>query len=166
MKHKTWINTIVVLGLLVTSSNVLSPAAARQARAEVTATIWYVTNGATGGCSSWADACSLQHAVLNAVPDTEIWVAAGTYKYGVTRVDSLEMENGVAIYGGFVGTETSRDQRNPDPATNGTVLSGDDKDYHVVTASGTDSTAILDGFTITGGNANFQHPDSLSLIHI
>ena len=168
MKHKTWINLIVVLGLLFTSSNVLSPAAARLARAEVNATILYVTNGATGGCSSWADACSLQHAVLNAVPDTEIWVAAGTYKYGVTRVDSLEMENGVAIYGGFTGTETNRDDRDENPATNGTVLSGDigtegvasDNRYHVITASGTDSTAVLDGFTITGGNANFQHPDS------
>ena len=47
-----------------------------------------------------------------------------------------------------------------------TILSGDlaeddepnfvnnsDNSYHVVTGSGTNSTAILDGFTITAGNA-------------
>ena len=33
------------------------------------------------------------------------------------------MKNGVGIYGGFLGTETLRSQRNP--ASNVTVLSGD-----------------------------------------
>jgi predicted outer membrane repeat protein len=70
----------------------------------------------------------------------------------------------VAIYGGFVGNESLRTGRNPNPATNGTVLSGDlsrndtanwgnrtDNSLQVVSASGTDASAILDGFTISGG---------------
>ena len=165
MKHKRWINVLLMVGLLV-STGVLSPAALRPARAEVTATIWHVINEATGGCSSWIDACSLYVAVTTAVPDTEIWVAEGTYTYSGDRDVSIEMESGVALYGGFEGTETSRDQRNPDPTTNSTVLSGDigvvgnnsDNRYHVVTASGTDSTAVLDGFTITAGNADGSDP--------
>ncbi len=34
-----------------------------------------------------------------------------------------------------------------------------DNSYHVVTGSGTNATAILDGFTIRGGNANGSFPD-------
>ncbi len=165
MKHRNWINVLIMVGLLV-STGVLSPAALRPARAEVTSTIWHVINEATGGCSSWIDACSLYVAVTTAVPDTEIWVAEGTYTYSGDRDVSIEMESGVALYGGFEGTETSRDQRNPDPTTNSTVLSGDigvvgnnsDNRYHVVIASGTDSTAVLDGFTITAGNADGTDP--------
>ncbi|MFN7929951.1 MAG: hypothetical protein U0Y68_18785 [Blastocatellia bacterium] len=61
--------------------------------------------------------------------------------------------------------QNSLSQRDLNPATNDTVLSGDlnnndgpdffdhieDNCYHVVTGSGTDNTAILDGFTITRG---------------
>jgi parallel beta-helix repeat protein len=55
-----------------------------------------------------------------------------------------------------------------DPNTHQTILSGDlnendapnfvnnyENSYHVVTGAGTNSTAILDGFTITAGNANY-----------
>jgi predicted outer membrane repeat protein len=75
----------------------------------------------------------------------------------------------VALYGGLAGTEISLDQRNPDVFIS--ILSGDllgndsgaiasnnptrsENSYHVVTGSGADATAVLDGFTITGGNAN------------
>jgi hypothetical protein len=169
MKHKTWINWLVVLGLLV-STGILNLTAPLTARAEIIAvTILYVEYAASGDCSSWSNACSLNTAVTNAVSGTEIWVPAGIYNLsGGGRERELQMKNGVAIYGGFDGTETSRDQRNPDPATNGTIISGDigmvgdasDNRYHVVTASGTDSTAILDGFTITAGNADGEIPDN------
>ncbi len=66
----------------------------------------------------------------------------------------------MGIYGGFNGTETLRTQRNP--SANVTRLSGDigatrdwaDNSYHVVVGSYTNSTAVLDGFTIYAGNAN------------
>lgn len=98
----------------------------------------------------------------------EIWVKAGTYRPdrgSRDRAGSFRMRNGIAIYGGFAGGETSRSQR--DTSTNVTTLSGDigtigvadDNSYHVVDASGVDATAILDGFTIFGGNADGAHPD-------
>ena len=127
----------------------------------------------SGNCSSWANACTLQTALTGAVPGQEIWVAAGTYKPSsdpADRTATFQLKNGVAVYGGFAGTENNRSLRNP--AANLSVLSGDiDNDdtqtpvitnlttvtgigtnsYHVVTGA---TGATLDGFTITAGNAN------------
>jgi len=89
----------------------------------------------------------------------EVWVAAGTYKPTSTtdRTVSFQLKSGVALYGGFNATETVGEQR--DWATNVTILSGDigtpgdssDNSYHTVVGA---SNAILDGFTVTDGNAN------------
>jgi hypothetical protein len=132
--------------------------------------------GANDG-TSWADAYSdLQDALAVAESGNDVWVAAGTYLPGGpgARAATFQLRSGVGIYGGFAGTEVSRSER--DPATNPTVLSGDlngndievlepadlvdestrsDNSYHVVTGSGADETALLDGFVITGGNANY-----------
>ena len=120
-------------------------------------------SGANNG-TSWANAfTSLQSALTAAASGDEIWVAAGTYKPTATadRNFSFALKNGVGVYGGFAGTETMRSQRNP--ATNVTILSGDigtggvatDNSYHVVTSDSTvTSTGILDGFTVTGGQAD------------
>ena len=90
---------------------------------------------------------------------TQIWVAAGTYVPSVPtdpelpRTASFSLVNGVALYGGFEGTEGSLADR--DPATHETILDGEGYSYHVVTAPvAVDTTAILDGFVITGGNAS------------
>jgi len=142
----------------------------------------YVDVDATGAetGASWTDAyTSLQDALAAAVSGDQIWVAEGIYYpdvgSGVTdddRTETFTLVDGVGIYGGFVGTESSLGER--DWETNVTVLSGDiDEDdtadpngvvtdvanitgsnaYHVVTGSGTDSTAVLDGFVVTAGNA-------------
>ncbi len=122
----------------------------------------YVNANATGGNNgtSWADAFTeLQTALSNLCTSvTEIWVAQGTYKptTGTDRNITFGMKNGVAIYGGFNGTETQLSQRNW--LTNVTTLSGDigpagdaGNSYTVVLAgSGVNTTAILDGFTVTG----------------
>ena len=78
------------------------------------------TGAETG--TSWADAFTdLQDAltVIIGAPGyaEEIWVAAGTYTPDPSglvdpREASFQLINGVAIYGGFTGTETSREQRN------------------------------------------------------
>ncbi|MGA2071057.1 MAG: right-handed parallel beta-helix repeat-containing protein [Sedimentisphaerales bacterium] len=113
---------------------------------------------------------------------TEIWVAEGTYKPDRSsaepngsgdRTATFNLINKVAIYGGFPPGGGDWQSRNPD--TYKTILSGDlkgndrqnvdpcdllndpcraENSYHVVTGSNTDRTAVLNGFTITGGNAS------------
>jgi hypothetical protein len=119
-------------------------------------------SGANDG-SSWTHAFTdLQSAVAAAVAGDEIWVAAGTYKptAGSERGVSFQLASGVGVYGGFAANETLRSQR--DWAANVTTLSGDigtegdnsDNSYHVVSTENTDSTTVLDGFTVTGGRAD------------
>jgi hypothetical protein len=127
-----------------------------------------LASGANNG-SSWADAYQgsngVQAAMAVAIAGDELWVAQGNYEptAGATRTIYFPLRNGVAIYGGFAGTESSLGQRNV--ALNVTVLNGDlagndgssiftDNSYHVVDATGTNTTAVLDGFTVRGGNAN------------
>lgn len=126
--------------------------------------IIYVNANATGdnNGTSWANAyTSLQDALASAKFDSQIWVAAGTYKPSQSeREISFQLKNGVAIYGGFAGDETKLAQR--DWHKNSTILSGEignlnnqtDNSYHVVDASNITNSAVLDGFTIIGGNAN------------
>ena len=130
---------------------------------------WYVDADASGtdNGSSWTDAFNdLQDALTVAQPGDEIWVAGGTYTPGSSRSDTFQLAGGVAVRGGYAGVGA------PDPnvrstSTYETILSGDcngddgadfanngDNSYHVVTGSNTDATAVLDGFTITAGNAN------------
>jgi hypothetical protein len=141
-----------------------------------------VTPDGTGDGSDWASAANLQDALTaarNAATIDEIWVAAGVYypdETSTTDSDSpvsFELVDGVAIYGGFTVGDESLDDRNPDPATNGTILSGDitqDDDIlsgdnngntipdgletnsrGVVLSNSNADNAILDGFTITAG---------------
>jgi hypothetical protein len=146
----------------------------------------YVDKDATGTATglSWTDAyTSLQSALTAATSGDEIWVATGVYTPGTARTSTFRMKYQVAIYGGFAGTETQRDQR--DWVANPTVLSGDidgndtvdergvvtqtsniqgNNAYHVVTADANNGmppspisnyrTAVLDGFIVTGGLAN------------
>lgn len=154
------------------------------------ANILYVSASATGNNlgTSWADAYTdLQDALdNNCAGVAEIWVAAGTYqpsKYPANcngcnnpRDNTFQLKDGIALYGGFNGTETTLSER--DFENNVTILSGDYNDddtvsgsgntlvifnnnenaYHVVLAAfpvnDTTSTTLIDGFTITGGNAN------------
>jgi predicted outer membrane repeat protein len=126
----------------------------------------YVNEAATGNQTglSWIDAFTdLQSALqVNCDIIKEIWVAKGYYSpttYSYDREATFQLLNNKAIYGGFAGIETALVQR--DFMNNHTELDGEiDGDdrvkgnvYNVVTGSGTDSTAILDGFTIARGYA-------------
>ncbi|MCP4123312.1 MAG: hypothetical protein GY751_16285 [Bacteroidetes bacterium] len=132
----------------------------------------YVKDDAAGNNdgSSWINAyTSLQTALENVSGGDEVWVAKGTYKPNYKtepddlRTSTFQLKNGVVIYGGFNGTESNIFER--DWKANQTILSGNigtndeiaDNCYHVVTGSNTDSTAVIDGFIITGGNADFTN---------
>jgi parallel beta-helix repeat protein len=126
----------------------------------------YVDINASGADSgaSWTDAfTSLSSALLAAIDGDTIRVADGTYKPTATtdRTLSFALRQGVGIYGGYAGYGAADpDARNV--ALYASVLSGDigatgdnsDNSYHVVTSLACDATATLNGFTITGGNAN------------
>lgn len=112
-----------------------------------------------GDGSSWASALNdLQAALAAAQPGDEIWVQQGLYKpHPTNRAISFNLKNGVALYGGFTGVEESLLQRNPALTS---TLSGEinsaatnDNSYHVVLANDVNSSAILDGFLITAGQA-------------
>lgn len=131
-----------------------------------------LTTGAGDG-SSWSDAfqgpLGVQMALAAATAGDDIWVAEGTYKPADSmgsRAVSIDLQNDVGLYGGFTGGESSLAERPPFQA-HPSVLSGDlmgddlpgggnrfENSFHVVNTTGTNSTAILDGFEITAGNAN------------
>ena len=125
--------------------------------------------------SSWAAPVALQSALAATGICKEIWVAKGLYKPTATTDTSIRFNvaSGVsqAVYGGFAGNETAREQR--DPTANLTVLSGDIDNNDTTDANGVDvdsthivgsnshnvvmlqyavSDTVLDGFTITGGD--------------
>ncbi|RYF25496.1 MAG: T9SS type A sorting domain-containing protein [Flavobacteriales bacterium] len=137
-------------------------------------TIRYVKETATGtgDGSSWVNASNnLQGMIDASASGDQVWVAQGTYKPTLTLVSSsgtadaqrdksFALKTGVAVYGGFVGSEATLSERNF--VANLTVLSGDlgapsdisDNAYHVVTAYAASANTSLDGFTISDGNAN------------
>jgi len=137
--------------------------------ARATGPVYVKPNGMAGSCNSWANACPLQYALGVATSGSALWVMKGTY-YPTSSADRTvsfvlnSLNDGVAIYGGFAGTETQLNQR--DPVANVTTLSGDigvagdknDNSYHVVQAFNGTSNTILDGFTIRDGNANAITP--------
>lgn len=124
--------------------------------------------------SSWALAKDLPSALASSSCG-EIWVAEGVYKptAGSDRTATFAVSSGVAVYGGFGGTENNRAER--DPAVHRSVLSGDigdddavdaqgvtlraadiigDNSYHVVSMGAVSTDTVLDGFTLSGGLAD------------
>ena len=71
--------------------------------------------------------CLLQLATIiaGATSGDQVWVAAGTYypTTGASRTVAFTLKCGVAVYGGFNGTELTLGARNW--TTNVTILSGD-----------------------------------------
>ncbi|GEM_PF-969887 len=135
--------------------------------------IVYVDQTATGGNTgaSWTDAfVSLQSAILITTDGDTIRVADGTYKPTPTanRALSFVLRGGVAICGGFAGFGAPNPDAR-DPVLYATRLSGDigaagdtaDNSYHVVVAM-MSGTPVLDGLTITAGNASGSSPDAIS----
>ncbi len=139
---------------------------------KITGNRLYVNDNAAGTNTglSWANAFkSLQEALTVAKASggqiTEIWVAGGVYTPGTLRTSSFKLVEGVKMYGGFVGNETTLAQRVLSVG-NQSYLSGEigtglqnDNSYHVVDASGVSYQSELDGFTIAEGYANGSSPN-------
>ncbi|MCX5636975.1 MAG: right-handed parallel beta-helix repeat-containing protein, partial [Planctomycetota bacterium] len=144
--------------------------------------IIYVDANAVGNNgSSWADAYKfLQDGLADAkssAKPVEIRVAQGIYKPDEDtlhpngtgdRTAAFQLINGVTLKGGYAGPRMSLSGADPnsrDIKEYETILSGDigipsdksDNCFHVFyhpEGLNLDDTAILDGFTITGGNAD------------
>jgi hypothetical protein len=124
-----------------------------------TSKIYYVDGAAVsaGDGTSWETAFTHPQDALNVATDgDQVWVAQGIYgPLGPAGGEVVRLKTGVCVLGGFVGTESESDLRNPGAAV--TVLDGQGSSYHVVTGA---DRAVLDGFTVTGGNASGNMPQS------
>lgn len=114
----------------------------------------YNGNDANNGTAWDTDALkTIEAAVTKAAAGDEIWVKTGTY--AATTHGSLYyilVNKGVGIYGGFAGTETDRNQRNPRTYTTTVdcwLNSGNGHAFYVNPAAG--AAVTIDGFTIHGG---------------
>ena len=132
------------------------------------ANIIYVdSNAATGGNgTSWETAIKYLQDALDVTVSgrgDQVWIAQGTYYpddgANVTEGDrfaSFMIKDQVALYGGFIGTETELAQR--DWESYPTILSGEiweDSSYWSIHVTTIDNNAVtFDGITITKGNAN------------
>lgn len=102
------------------------------------AAVCHVVQGASGSGASWEDATGdLQAAIDAANPGDQIWIAASTYqptsliKSTKKTSKAFILKDGVSLYGGFAGNESSLDDRAtgslPYIMTNETILSADDE---------------------------------------
>jgi len=132
--------------------------------------VLHVSALAAGGGNglSWGTAFSDLQDAINAASGSgggfhQIWVAQGTYRPdggSGDRAIAFALHDGLSLYGGFEGDESSLSQR--DPAQNPTILCGDigiagdpaDNSLHVVTLNAFFSSAHIDGFTIRHGRAD------------
>ncbi|MBN2002893.1 MAG: hypothetical protein JXA21_06020 [Anaerolineae bacterium] len=178
MTHKHILSCLVMC-IALTALALAAPQAAFACGGGVICVDADATGAATG--LSWTDAyTNVQDALAVANYGDEIWVAEGVYypDEGMGQTDNamtatFALKPGVALYGGFAGTEATLGMRNP--AVYLTVLSGDidgndstdsygivtstealagRNAYHVVMSENMTETARLDGFTITAGNAD------------
>jgi len=173
MKHgHRFVMVALVAGMLAVALVPLT-AGSQGARAQAGGIIYVDADaaGANNG-ASWRHAFTdLQDALDEAEPLDQIWVAEGTYKPTRQFIDddprsaTFQMVNGAAIFGGFdPGTGVTK-FADRDWVANETILSGnigdldrsDDNSYHVFyhpEGTNLDGSALLDGFTIIGGNAD------------
>jgi hypothetical protein len=116
----------------------------------VHATVYYVSpEGDNSDGLTWATAFQSPAKALSTITsgNHEVWVKQGTYISAAT----LKWVPGANFYGGFTGTETSRDERNLDPSL--TVLEGN-RTSGVLSTNQSAYRTLWNGFTIQKGKAS------------
>jgi predicted outer membrane repeat protein len=106
--------------------------------------------GAVQDGTSWETAyINLQPALSAASSDTEIKVADGEYTPESTGDSTFQLKNGVSVLGGFAGYGAG-DPDARDPGAFETIIRGQASGLNtgVITGSGTDSTAVIDGVVV------------------
>jgi len=128
----------------------------------------------TGTGNGWGDAFNdLQEAFTLARASggdiSQIWIADGIYTPATNghRAQGFDLISGVSLFGGFVGTEASLDDRIEGAAQS--ILSGDlnqddgpnltnreENTINTLFLHTEDNRITLDGLIVEGGNANFE----------
>ncbi|MDY7092394.1 MAG: choice-of-anchor Q domain-containing protein [Acidobacteriota bacterium] len=111
-------------------------------------TTFYVSpqgNNSNSGTSWSAARQTIASALSSAGSGDQVWVAAGTYQ------ESLTMVSGVALYGGFQGTESSVDQRDLSSASSTTIIDGSGASAVITVPSNASTSTRIDGFTVQHG---------------
>ncbi|MGD9679345.1 MAG: T9SS type A sorting domain-containing protein [Vulcanibacillus sp.] len=129
--------------------------------------IIYVKSDGTGDGSSWSNATQDLQGAINAESVQQVWVAKGIYyasEYlpGETddKMKSFQFKEGVHVYGNFNGDEVSINERDllsiNMKSSQNSVLTTNSSSYHIAIfdTTGYATETILDGFEITGGNAD------------
>jgi hypothetical protein len=122
------------------------------------------SNGNRSG-SSWANAMRYLPLAINLAgcrTADSVFVAEGTYLPSLTntRTESFNLPSNTLVYGAFPAGGGTFAQRNT--TTHATLLSGDlgiqgnnsDNSYHIIKIDSAKQNTLLDGFTLTHGNAN------------
>lgn len=175
-----WIGTGTTLNITITSGTISPYVCGVTMGSRL-----YVNQASTGfnTGTTWVNAFTSIEAAFEKArncPITEIWVAEGTYKpsaypQSITGSPTLtnndltfHLVDGVKMYGGFIGNETSINDRGPGHET---ILSGDltgddpnvialpsfytapyrNNCYHVVLSVNDNPNTLLDNFTIRNG---------------
>jgi parallel beta-helix repeat protein len=140
--RRRWAVVVAMVGTLAVGATVVQAG---------TIYVFTAGNDANDGLS-WATAKQKVQTGLNAATaGDQVWVAAGTY------VENITLKADVALYGGFAGGETERQQR--DWRTNRTILDGNRAGSVVTVPAGATPSARIDGFTIANGKTSFTLPN-------
>jgi len=175
-RRQRWLMATLVGGALATVLALIAVGGQDSLATDGTIYVDADATGANNG-ASWEDAyIDLQPALDGAVIGDQIWVAEGTYtptlefSPGDPRSATFQLKNGVALYGGFDPSVGDVGWEDRGWVSNVTILSGDigiagdpgDNSYHVLyhpLELALDGSAILDGFTVSGGSANADWPN-------
>ncbi len=138
------------------------------------ADVWYVDKDNHSGVedgTTWQTAfTTIQPAVDTAKADGggEVWVAEGVYneprrgtsvRYDEVETGTLMVYEGIALYGGFSGTEAARSERSL--SLYKTIIDGSNtlEGKPAACVVYLDANSTIDGFTITGGDSReFKDP--------